>query len=140
MLSASADLFVGYGSTTSFGTLSLTNGGKVTVGGITTIGSDGATGTVTLGISGQTDSGAALTSTGTIYVGDYVASELGAGAVNVYAGTTLSTAATLKIQNTTDNSVDLAGGTIAAGSLDTSGAPAIQAPAFQRILTGPPAH
>ncbi len=103
------------------GALSLSGGGQALSGGITTIGADSGTGNVTLGNAGQTDPGAALTSTGSIYVGGDESGNLGTGVVNVYAGTALSTGGTLKIWNSSGTRVNLAGGTIQAATLDTSG-------------------
>jgi hypothetical protein len=75
---------------------------------------------VTLGNAGETDSGAALTSAGSIYVGGDQYGDLGTGVINVYPGTTLSTGGTLKIWNSSGTSVNLAGGTIKVATLDTS--------------------
>ncbi len=113
------ELSVGVASAT--GTLSLGNGGQVTAGVV--IGASGGVGTVNLGTAGQTDTGGtALTSNGPIYVGgDSAGQYLGSGNINVYGGTTFSTAATLKIWDAIATRVHLAGGTIEAATLDTSG-------------------
>ena len=86
------------------------------------------TGTVTLGIPGQTDTGSTWTDNGTIYIGGEagesfplgnVAATFGTGTVYVYGGTTLTTEGltTYNGSGTGGGNIYLAGGTINTGAL-----------------------
>jgi hypothetical protein len=124
-LSVSSLMCIGY-STGGTGTFSLNNKGEV-FSGTTVIGGDGGSGTLTLGRSGTTDTGAIFNSSGSIFAGGdstSYAGSLGGGVVNVYSGTTLFTPGTLKVWNSSGTTVNLAGGTIQIGTLDTNGNPA----------------
>ena len=66
--------------------------------------------------------GSVWNSSGSIYVGnDPATGYVGTGTISVNTGAALSTAGTLKIWNASGNVVNLAGGTIQVGQLDTSG-------------------
>jgi hypothetical protein len=96
------------------GTVIVYNGGSITADGTIYIGESGGTGTLTLGTSGQTDTGSRFNnSSGLTYVGY----NGGIGALNVYAGTTLATRGLYTSQSGGSGKINLGGGTINAGTL-----------------------
>ncbi len=119
------------------GTYSLSGTGAITVNADETVGSAGSgtftqsagtntiTGNLNLGLFG-TGNGTYTTSGGTmsavgIYVGGHGGGAGGTGTLNVNTGATVTASGTLKIYNSGSNVVNLSGGTLNAGSLDTGG-------------------
>ncbi len=140
LASLASQLILG-NTATGTGNYNLSSAGLLTVTGNETIGlagkgtftQTGGTNTATsalilgantgaIGVYTINDPAALLSVNGSAYIGGTSASPGGAGILNIQAGT-MHTSNTLKIWNTTNSAINLSGGLLSVGTLDTSSNP-----------------